>query len=134
VAEFTISSSKKQEVVDITEQVKEIVMGSKVKEGICVIYTPHATAAIIINENWDPNISLDFLDSLNALIPIGKWHHDKVDGNGSSHIKAAIVGPSETIPITAGKLDLGQWQNIMLADFDGPRNSRKIIVKIISSA
>jgi secondary thiamine-phosphate synthase enzyme len=134
VAEFTISSSKKQEVVDITEQVKEIVMGSKVKEGICVIYTPHATAAIIINENWDPNISLDFLDSLNALIPIGKWRHDKVDGNGSSHIKAAIVGPSETIPITAGKLDLGQWQNIMLADFDGPRNSRKIIVKIISSA
>ncbi len=127
---INVSSTKRQEVIDITEEVKKVVKESGVKEGICVVYALHATAAVIINENWDPNICLDFLDALNELVPAGKWRHDKVDGNGDAHIKSALVGPSESLVIEKGELLLGQWQNLMLADFDGPKK-RKIIVKII---
>jgi secondary thiamine-phosphate synthase enzyme len=127
--EFTIKSSK-IEIIDITDKVKEIVNQSNVKEGVCIVYTPHATCSVMINENWDPNIMDDILEALDKLIPAGKWRHDKVDANGAAHIKASIIGPSETIPIKDGKLMLGQWQDIMLADFDGPRE-RKVLVKII---
>ncbi len=72
------------------------------------------------------------LDSLNKLIPSGIWRHDKIDGNADSHIKSAILGPSETIPINNGKLQLGQWQSVMMAELDGPRNDRKIIVTILA--
>jgi secondary thiamine-phosphate synthase enzyme len=129
--EFEIKTRKEQEIVDITEKVKEIVRRSKVKEGLVCVYTPHATAAIIINENWDPNVCLDFIDALNKLVPKGIWRHDKVDGNGDAHIKAALVGPSEALIVKNGDLVLGQWQNIMLVDFDGPR-VRRVIVEILS--
>jgi len=129
--EFTISTSKKQELIDITEKVNSIIKKSKVKSGLCNVFTAHATAAIIINENYDPNICLDLLDSLNNLIPNGIWRHDKIDGNADSHIKAAILGPQETIPINNGKLELGRWQSVMMAELDGPRNDRKIIVTIV---
>lgn len=128
--EITISSNKKQEVIDITDEVKKIVGGAKVKEGSCVVYTAHATAAIIINENWDPNVGLDILEALDKLIPQGKWRHDKIDDNGAAHIKAAMIGPSETIIIKDSELQLGQWQNICLCDFDGPK-SRKVLIKIL---
>ena len=128
--EITISTSQKQQLVDITEQTKKIVNESKIKQGICFLYTPHATAAIIINENYDPNICLDLIDALNKLIPEGKYRHDKIDNNGAAHIKAAIIGPSESIPIKNGELLLGRWQSIMLADFDGPRE-RKVIINIM---
>ncbi len=128
---FTISSGKKQEVIDLTGRIKQIVQSSGVKDGICIVYTPHATAAVIVNENWDPNINLDFLDALSAIIPAGRWRHDQVDGNGDAHIKAAAVGPSESFIIENGELLLGRWQNIMLADFDGPRE-REVVVKIIN--
>ena len=127
--EFTIKTSKKQQIVDITEKIKNLVKNSKVKEGICLVYVPHATCAVMINENYDPNVMDDLLNSLNKLIPEGKWLHDSVDGNGAAHIKSAILGPSETIPIKDSELQLGQWQDIMLCDFDGPRQ-RKIIVTI----
>jgi len=104
---------------------------SKVKVGLCNIFAMHATAAIIINENADPNICLDTIDSLNDLIPAGKWRHDKLDGNADAHIKSTILGPSETIPITNGKLQLGTWQAISLVELDGPRNNRKFIVTVI---
>jgi len=129
--EIIISSSKKQEIIDITPQVKKIVNESKRSNGLCNIYTPHATAAIMINENYDPNIMDDILEALNSIIPSGKWRHDKVDNNGAAHIKSSIVGPSEIIPIKDNKLQLGQWQNIMFADFDGPRSSRIIIITIL---
>ena len=128
--EITVSSNKKQEIMDITKDIKKVIAGAKVKEGICVVYTTHATAAVIINENWDPNVMLDIIEALDKLIPQGKWKHDKVDGNGAAHIKSAIIGPSETIVIKDGKLVLGRWQDIMLCDFDGPRE-RKVLVKII---
>ena len=113
----------------LTEKVRSIVRDSEVKDGICLVYTPHATAGIIINENWDPNIGDDFLKMINKLVPEGIWQHDRVDNNGAAHIKSALVGPSEMIPIENNELYLGQWQNIMILEFDGPRNQRKIIVK-----
>lgn len=131
--EFYISTKKKQELIDITEKVNSAIKKSNVKNGICNVFAAHATATIIINENWDPNICLDLLDSLNKLVPSGIWRHDKVDGNADSHIKSAILGPSETIPIKDGQLYLGRWQNMMFAELDGPRNDRKVIVTVISS-
>ena len=129
--EFTISTSKKQEIIDITSQINSIIKKSKVDNGLCNVFAAHATAAIIINENYDPNICLDLLDSLNQLIPSGIWRHDKVDGNADAHIKAAILGPQETIPIKNGKLQLGRWQSVMFCELDGPSNDRKIIVTVM---
>ena len=117
-------------MLDITAQVEEVVKQSKTKQGLCIIYVPHATAAIMINENYDPNVCDDILDSLRENIPEGKWRHDRVDNNAAAHIKSAIVGPSELIPIKDGKLLLGTWQSLMLADFDGPKR-RRIYVQII---
>lgn len=131
--EIKLSTTKKQEIVDITDSVQEIISKSKVKDGICNLFVLGATAAIIINENDDPNICLDLIDCLDKIAPQGVWRHDKVDSNASAHIKSAILGPSETVPITDGKLDLGTWQSIMLADFDGPRSERIVFVKVLGS-
>jgi len=127
---LTILSSKKHELIDITDKVNSIVKKSGIKEGLCNAYAMHATAAIVINENYDPNICLDIIDSLTDLIPRGKWRHDSIDGNADSHIKAAILGPSETIPIKNGELQLGRWQAVMFVELDGSRE-RKIVVQII---
>lgn len=127
---ITISSSRRLEMIDINSEVEKIVEKSGVKEGICNVYAAHATGAIAINENYDPNVCEDFNDALAKLIPQGKWRHDSVDGNADAHIKAAIIGPSETIPIKDGKLQLGTWQSIMFVELDGPRSNRNIIVTI----
>ena len=128
---ITISTSKRQELIDITQQVAAIIRKSKVKQGLCNVFTMHATAAIIINENADPNICLDIIDALDKIIKEDAWKHDKIDGNAASHIKSTILGPSETIPIKNNELQLGTWQSIFLFELDGPRKNRKIIVKII---
>ncbi|RMF55046.1 YjbQ family protein [Candidatus Woesearchaeota archaeon] len=128
--EYYVESSKKNELIDIRGVLEDALKKSGVKEGLLNVYAAHATAAIIINENYDPNICLDFLDALNNIIPEGKWRHDQVDNNAAAHIKSAIVGPSETIPIKDGKLQLGTWQSPMLCDFDGPRK-RKIIITLL---
>ena len=129
--EFAISTSKKQELIDITGRVNSIIKKSKIKNGICNIFAAHATAAIIINENYDPNICLDLLDALNKLVPSGIWRHDKIDGNADAHIKSAILGPSENIPVKNGQLQLGRWQAVQFCELDGPRNNRKVIITII---
>lgn len=128
-AEFTVSTHNIHEVVDITRRVAEIVADSELDEGICSVYVPHATAAIVINESADPNIGNDLLDALGKLVPDGVWRHDRIDDNGAAHIKAAILGPGETVPVHEGRLVLGTWQAIMLVDLDGPR-SRRVIVTV----
>ncbi len=128
IKEFEIKTNDKYELIDITEKIKKIVSG--VKEGICLVYVPHATSSIIINENYDPNICRDIINFLKEVILEGKWLHDKIDGNAAAHIKSAILGPSESIPIKDGKLLLGTWQAIMIADWDGPKK-RRIIVQVI---
>lgn len=129
--EIILLTSRKQELIDITDKINSIIKKSKIKQGLCNVFAAHATAAIIINENYDPNICTDLLNALNNLIPSGVWLHDKIDGNADSHIKASILGQSETIPIKDSKLDLGRWQSCMFAELDGPRNDRKIIVTIM---
>jgi len=127
-----LKTTKKQELIDITKQVNEFVKKSNVKEGLCHIYVRHATASIIINENYDPNICIDLLNALNKAFPDNAGYlHDRIDGNAGAHIKAAILGPGETIPIEHGNLNLGRWQAIMLVELDGPRE-REVIVSILS--
>src|SRR5499426_4007318 len=127
--ELKVHTSKRCEVIDLTPQIAEAVKVAHINEGLCNIYVPHATAAIIINENDDQQIGLDLLDALDKLIPQGVWRHDQVDSNGAAHLKAAILGPSETIPIQNGRLALGTWQAVMLVELDGPRD-RKVIVTV----
>ena len=124
-----IKTSKSQEVVDITGQVAEVLARSRRDEGICTVFVRHATAAIIINENADPGFRLDVVSALDRLFPQGIWEHDKVDDNGAAHLKAMILGPSETVPIRGGRLLLGTWQGIALVECDGPRE-REIVVDI----
>ena len=127
MAELRIRTRAKREMVDLTARVAEIVAHAGITEGLCSVYVPHATAAIVINENDDPNVCVDVLDALDRLIPAGKWRHDRVDGNAASHIQATILGPSETIPVRGGRLGLGTWQAVMLVELDGPRDRRVIV-------
>lgn len=129
--EIKVSTNKKFDVIDITQEVENLV--KKVKEGIAVVYTTHTTAALIINENADPNVNVDILNALEKLIPDGKWLHDKIDNNAAAHIKSAIIGCSKAIPIKNGKLTLGTWQSITFMELDGPRQNRKVIVTVIPS-
>jgi len=129
--EINISTNKHNELVDITNQVNDAVKKSKIKKGICHVYVPHATAAITINENADPNVREDILTALQKMVKDhGGWKHDKIDDNAASHIKASIMGPGETIPVKDSSLLLGTWQDIFLCEFDGPRE-RKVIIQII---
>jgi secondary thiamine-phosphate synthase enzyme len=127
LTEFHIQTTTKREMIDLTARVAEIVARADVGEGLCSVYTPHATAAIVVNENDDPNVCVDVLDALDRLIPAGIWRHDRVDGNAASHIQATILGPGETIPVRAGELLLGTWQAVMLVELDGPRDRRVIV-------
>lgn len=130
-AVIEVATQHARQLVDITEQARQQVERSGVTEGTCALYAQGATAALMVQENDDPNIALDVLDCLDALVPAGKWRHDRVDNNGASHIQAGLVGPSETIPIRHGRLGLSTWQNIFLCDFDGPRSKRSVMVTII---
>jgi secondary thiamine-phosphate synthase enzyme len=118
---------------NITNEVKTIVEHSKVQRGMANIYVQGATAAIMIQKNWDYSVQNDVLNLLKKLIPPGIWKHDAQDNNGDAHLKAGIVGPNETIPIINGQLGLSTWQNIFLCEFDDPRNKRKIVVTIFNS-
>jgi len=128
--EFFIKSNKREELVDITKEVEKAVKNEEGNGNACLIYTPHTTCGIIVNENHDTALCEDIINYLKKNIPLGVWKHDARDGNADSHIKASIIGPSQVIPIENGKLQLGRWQGIALAEFDGPRE-RKIIIKII---
>ncbi len=120
---------KQHEVVDLTPRVAEVVQRAGLAEGICTVFVRHATAAVIINENADPGFRLDIVTALDRLFPEGIWEHDKVDDNGAAHLKAALLGPSESIPIRDGRLLLGTWQGIALVECDGPRD-REIVIDI----
>jgi secondary thiamine-phosphate synthase enzyme len=128
---LTIKTSKHNGLYDITEGVKKIVAKSNITSGIVHVYVQGATAAIMIQENWDASVQNDVISLLNRLIPQGIWEHDEQDGNGDAHLKAGLIGPGKTVPIINGKLGLSTWQNIFLCEFDGPRTERKIIVTII---
>lgn len=120
--------------MDITDQVERLVNQSGIEQGLVNAYAQGATAAILIQENWDQSVQTDVIDLLRKMIPRGVWLHDAQDGNGDSHLKAGLVGPSETVPIIDGKLGLSRWQNIFFCEFDGPRRDRRVVVTAISSS
>lgn len=128
---ITLSTRYERQLVDVTAQAQQLVRASGVREGLCALYAHGATAALMVQENDDPNIGQDVVDCLDKLIPKGVWLHDRIDGNGASHIQSGIVGPSESIPIREGKLDLSTWQNVFFCEFDGPRRRRTVAVTII---
>ena len=118
------------ELIDITDNVLEEVNKSSIRSGICVISTPHTTTAIIINEN-EPGLLSDMFNLLNKLVPPGAgYNHDRIDNNADSHLRAMLLGSSETIPIVDGKLVLGTWQRIFFVELDGPRQ-RKVNITLI---
>ena len=129
---ITIRTNKREELIDITEQVATLVEKSDVQVGIVNVYAEGATCAIMIQENWDASVRMDVVNFLKKIIPKGEWIHDRQDGNGDAHLKSGLVGPSESIPIISGKIGLSQWQNIFFCEFDGPRKKREIICTIIS--
>lgn len=124
---ITVRTHQREELVDITDRVGRIVADSGIQNGLINIYAQGATSAIMIQENWDDSVQADVIGFLRKIIPRGIWLHDRQDGNGDSHLKAGLVGPSETVPVIDGKLGLSRWQNIFLCEFDGPRQSRSIV-------
>jgi secondary thiamine-phosphate synthase enzyme len=128
---ITIRTINRNGLYDITGEVGDLVRSSGIKEGITSVYARGSTAAIMIQENWDQSVQNDVVSLLNRLIPSGVWEHDRQDNNGDSHLKAGLVGASETIPVTEGKLGLSTWQNIFFCEFDGPRERREIVVTIL---
>ena len=122
-----VQTGQREELVDITGQVEEAVRKSGIDNGLVSLYVQGATAAMMIQENWDDSVQTDVVDLLRQLIPRGVWLHDRQDGNGDAHLKAGLVGPSETIPVIDGKLGLSQWQNVFLCEFDGPRSERRVV-------
>jgi len=132
---FDVATTAKRQAIDITEQVREIVRRANVERGLCHVMVLHATAAIVVNENDDPNIGVDLIDALGRAVPEhAGWRHDRIDDNAQAHILASILGPSEMVPIENGDLRLGRWQGLMLIELDGPRAPRKVLVTIIPGA
>ena len=124
-----IETTKKTQTVDITERVAEKVKGSRVRDGICVITVAHTTAAVFVNENADPDVQRDLLITLSRLVPDdGDYRH--AEGNAPAHIKSVLVGGDVTVAVRDGELDLGRWQGIYFAEFDGPR-TRNATVTVI---
>ena len=123
-----ISTGSRTEFIDVTAKVRQVVKESGVKDGTCTVYVPHTTAAVTINENADPSVRRDVLASLNKLIPFdADYSHS--EGNSAAHIKASIIGSSETIIVVDGRLALGTWQGIYYCEFDGPRR-RTLLVQV----
>lgn len=127
---FSVKTDSRDQFIDITRDVQNLITDSGIQNGICTVYTPHTTAAITINENADPDVTSDMVKGFNAL-GFEKLPFRHMEGNSPSHLKSTIVGCSETIIIDNGKLLLGTWQGIYFCEFDGPRN-RKVFIKIIS--
>lgn len=125
----TVRTSRRVELVDITGKVREVVHRSGVKRGICVLYVPHTTAAVTVNENYDPSVARDIENHLSKLVPAGAGYAH-LEGNADAHIKATMVGPSETLMVEDGDLVLGTWQGVFFCEFDGPR-TRKVHVQVI---
>ncbi|MDL1955939.1 MAG: secondary thiamine-phosphate synthase enzyme YjbQ [Candidatus Desulfofervidus auxilii] len=126
---ISLNTTKRTQFIDITNKVAEVIRRIGIKNGLCIVYVPHTTAGVTINENADPSVAEDILNILNQIVP---WqaNYKHLEGNSPAHIKASIIGSSVLVIIENGHLVLGTWQGIFFAEFDGPR-SRKVFVKCI---
>ena len=127
--EIMVRTNSHTEMLDITARIQQVVDESGVKEGVCVAFVPHTTAALTINENADPDVVRDFTTELGKIVPWEDGYHH-MEGNSAAHLKASMIGFSEQIFIEDGKLQLGTWQGIYFCEYDGPRN-RKLKVKVM---
>ena len=130
VFQFTVRTSSHTQMLDITGQIKKVVADSGVQGGLCVVFIPHTTAAVTVNENADPDVQTDFMREINKIVPWedGYFH---AEGNSAAHLKASMMGFSETLLVDGGKLLLGTWQGVYFLEYDGPR-TRKVYVKIMN--
>jgi secondary thiamine-phosphate synthase enzyme len=131
IYEISLKTNDRNQFVDVTHQVQSIVVQSGVEEGICILYVPHTTAAVTINENADPSVKKDIIKHLDKVVPWRQDYYEHAEGNSAAHIKSSLLGCNQTVIIKGGKLLLGTWQGIYFCEFDGPR-LRKIYVKVIS--
>ncbi len=127
--EISITSNARSELIDITERVQQAVKEFKIKSGLCVVYCPHTTAAITINENADPSVKADILKQLEKIVPANAGYSHS-EGNSDAHIKSALTGNSRTIMVENNRLVLGNWESVFFCEFDGPRK-RHFFVKTI---
>ena len=127
--DFRISTKSRNQMIDITSKVRSLIDQSSVTDGDVIVYCPHTTAAITINENADPSVPHDLLLTLEQLLPQHRSGYRHSEGNSDSHCKSSLVGCSEQVLLKGGSLQLGTWQGIFFCEFDGPRN-RKVIVQI----
>ena len=129
VFQFPVRTLAHTQMLDITAQVRKAVADSGIKDGICVVFVPHTTAAVTINENADPDVQTDFMKEINKIVP---WNDGYLhsEGNSAAHLKASMMGFSETLIIERGQLLLGTWQGIYFLEYDGPRN-RRVYVKVM---
>jgi secondary thiamine-phosphate synthase enzyme len=127
-----LTTHRREELVDITERIRAAVAEAGIRDGLVALYAQGATAALMIQENWDASVPSDVVDCLQRLVPPGIWLHDQQDNNGDAHIKAGLVGPSETVPLIDGHLGLSRWQGIFFCEFDGPRSRRQVVCTILA--
>ena len=126
--ELQVRTMAHSELRDITSRVQEAVVQSGVQEGLCHLFVPHTTAGLTLNENWDPDVRGDLVRALAALVPDVPYRHG--EGNSPAHLMSTLVGASETLLVSSGRLVLGSWQGVYLAEFDGPRR-RRVLVQVI---
>lgn len=124
--EITVPTGARAQFVDVTARVAEELSRSKIRNGICYVYVPHTTAGVTINENADPDVTIDMINGLEKLAP-PKGNYRHAEGNSDAHIKASLMGFSQMIPIINGRLALGTWQGIYFCEFDGPRQRKMMI-------
>ncbi|MGD9148324.1 MAG: secondary thiamine-phosphate synthase enzyme YjbQ [Anaerolineae bacterium] len=128
IVQLDVRTRARSELQDITAQVQQILARSGVQEGVCHLFVPHTTAGLTLNENWDRDVRGDLVRALEAMVPDVPYHHG--EGNSPAHLMSTLVGASETLLVRSGRLALGSWQGIYLAEFDGPRQ-RRLLVKIV---
>ena len=126
---FQIKTQRRNELIDITEQVRQAVAACGVRDGVALVYVPHTTAGVTINENADPDVVHDLLSTLAELIPQHRPGYRHSEGNSDAHVKASLIGSSVSVIIEQGRLQLGTWQGIYFCEFDGPR-SRKVMLQL----
>ena len=131
VETISLATSAREVLVDITPEVQRIVTESGLEDGLVVVYCPHTTGAITVNEGADPDVRSDMLRFLSHLVP-RDWGFDHVEGNSDAHVKSSLVGASETFVVEGGRLRLGTWQKVYFCEFDGPRR-RRVLVKLLAS-
>ncbi|MDP6779752.1 MAG: secondary thiamine-phosphate synthase enzyme YjbQ [Candidatus Latescibacteria bacterium] len=130
MVEIEVRTSRRTDMVPITDAVRNVVREAGVDAGLCTVYVPHTTAAVTVNENADPTVPRDILHVVDRIIPFGDIGYGHAEGNSAAHIKASLFGTSETIPIRNGRLALGTWQGIFFCEFDGPR-TRRVSIKVL---